>query len=87
MPRNPKFVALQKLVDAKTNNDRAKKASRKAQDTLYAAMVRAVEAGNTRGEVAKIVGVSLTRVAQTPGMPTGANTHKRADDTLNDEVA
>jgi len=79
MPRNPKFVALQKLINAKTNNDRAKKAARRAQEDLWAAMVRAVETGTTRGEVAKIVGVSAVRVSQTPGMPSGPNA-KRIDD-------
>jgi len=79
MPRNPKYVALQKLVDAKTNYERAQKAERRAQSDLYNAMVRAVESGNTRGEVAKIVGVTAARVSQIPGMPAGANARKAAD--------
>jgi len=76
MPRNPKFVALQKLVNAKKANDHARKAAKRAQDELYAAMVKAVETGTTRTEVAKIVGVTTSRVAQTPGMPAGVNIHK-----------
>lgn len=80
MPRNEKFVAYQKLQDAFRNHERAKKAAKRAQESLWEAMVRAVEAGNTRAEVAKLVGVSTARVSQIPGMPAGVNVHKRDDD-------
>jgi len=76
MPRNTKFVAQQKLADAKRNYERAKKAAIKAQDELYSAMVKAVESGLTRSEVGQMVGVTGARVAQIPGMPAGPNTHK-----------
>jgi len=69
MPRNPKYVALAKLEAAKANYARAEKAARLARLDLNNAMVKAVEAGVTRGEVAKIVGVTQSRVAQIPGMP------------------
>lgn len=80
MPRNTTYVAQQKLAAAKLNFDRANKARNKAQTDLYAAMVKAVEAGVTRGEVGKMVGVSQSRVAQIPGMPAGPNTHKSNDE-------
>jgi hypothetical protein len=80
MPRSTYFVALQKLEQSKLNFERANKARNKAQSDLYAAMVKAVEAGVTRGEVGRIVGVTGARVAQIPGMPAGANTHKNIDD-------
>jgi hypothetical protein len=76
VPRNTTYVAQQKLAAAKTNFDRASKARNKAQNDLYSAMVKAVEAGVTRGEVGKMVGVTASRVAQIPGMPAGPNTHK-----------
>lgn len=80
MPRNTKFVAQNKLVQAKTNFERSEKARKSAQNDLYAAMVKAVESGLTRGEVAKIVGVTAARVAQIPGMPPGPNTHKSTEE-------
>lgn len=79
MPRNPEIVARQKLVQAVTFDKRSDDARVKARASLYAAMVAAVEAGLTRGEVAKIVGVSRARVAQIPGMPAGPNVHKKDD--------
>ena len=75
MPRNPQIVARQKLEAAHLNFTRADKARVKAQAIFYAAMVSAVESGCTRGEVAKIVGVSNARISQIPGMPSGKNTH------------
>lgn len=79
MPRNTKYIAEQKLNEAIKNFERSKKATTRAQDYLYAAMVKAVESGLTRGEVGKMVGVTGARVGQIPGMPPGANTHKEAD--------
>ena len=80
MPRNTTYVAQQKLSAAKLNFERANKARNKAQTELYSAMVKAVEAGVTRGEVGRMVGVTASRVAQIPGMPAGANTHKNTDE-------
>ena len=79
MPRNTSYVAQLKLEAAKLNYERSNKARNKAQEDLYAAMVKAVEAGVTRGEVGRICGVTGSRVAQIPGMPAGANTHNKAD--------
>jgi hypothetical protein len=78
MPRNPTYVALDKLATAKLNFDRVNKAQAKARSELYGAMVKAVELGVTRSEVGKMVGVTAGRVAQIPGMPAGANTHKKS---------
>jgi len=73
MARQPKFVALQKLNYAIKNYERASKAAVKARDTLHDAMVKAVETGTTRYKVAKLVGVTPSRVGQIPGMPAGKN--------------
>ena len=77
MPRNPQTVAIQKLEAAQLNFSRSNQARKKAQLVLHSAMVKAVEAGVTRGEVAKMVGVTGARVAQIPGMPAGPNVHKK----------
>ena len=78
MPRNPQINARTKLVQAVTMADRAHEAARNTREKLNKAMVAAVEAGLTRGEVARIVGVSITRVSQIPGMPPGPNARKTA---------
>ena len=77
MPRNPQTVAIQKLEAAQLNFSRCSQARKKSQLALHSAMVKAVEAGVTRGEVAKMVGVTGARVAQIPGMPAGPNVHKK----------
>lgn len=76
MPRNPTFVALSKLSTAKTNLNRAEKAVKLARTHLNAAMIKAVESGVSRGEVARICEISPTRVSQIPGMPPGPNIKK-----------
>ena len=76
MPRSPQIVARQKLEQAVVFDERADIARKRAKESLYQAMVKAVESGISRGEVAKIVGVSRARVAQIPNMPAGPNVHK-----------
>jgi len=76
MPRNPQIVARQKLEQAVILDKRSDAARKKSRQQLNDSMVKAVEAGLTRGEVARIVGVSLVRVTQIPGMPSGKNVHK-----------
>jgi len=73
MPRSPEIAARQKLDAALATFDRADKARHRARVALYAAMVKAVESGVTRYEVAKITNVSQARVGQIPGMPKGKN--------------
>lgn len=77
MARNPQIAARTKLEQSVTMYERAIAASLKTRDAMHDSMVKAVEAGLTRGEVAKIVGVSQARVAQIPGMPPGQNVHKK----------
>jgi hypothetical protein len=79
MPRNPQIAAKQKLEAAVVMDRRSEAARKKARDTLYKAMVGAVEAGMTRYAVAKIAGVSPVRVGQVPGMPAGKNAVRTTD--------
>jgi hypothetical protein len=76
MPRSPEIVARQKLAASLANFERADKARSRARVALYEAMVKAVEVGVTRYEVAKLANVSQARVGQIPGMPKGKNARK-----------
>ena len=76
MPRNPQSVTRQKLEAALANWSRTKTAERRARKSLDEAMVLAVESGVPRYEVAKICGISQTRVSQVSGMPKGPNARK-----------
>ena len=76
MPRNPQSVTRQKLEAALANWSRTKAAERRARKALEESMVKAVESGVPRYEVAKICGVSQTRVSQVDGMPKGPNARK-----------
>jgi len=73
MPRSPEITARQKLQAALTTLNRAETAHKRARAALNEAMVMAVKAGVTRYEVAKLAGISGTRVSQIPGMPKGKN--------------
>ena len=73
MPRNPQIQARQKLAAAIVVDSRSEVARKKARESLYKAMVVAVQSGLTRYEVAKMAGVSSVRIGQVPGMPAGKN--------------
>jgi hypothetical protein len=71
MPRNTHVVAKAKLETAATNYERVTKAHNRAKKTLNETIIKAIEAGLTRQEVATIVGLTSSRVAQLPGVPKG----------------
>lgn len=76
MPRSPIVVARQNLTKAIATEKSLETARKRSREKLNETMVAAVQAGLTRGEVARMVGVSMTRVSQIPGMPAGKNVHK-----------
>jgi len=80
VPRSPIITARRKLEEAVRVDKASEVARRKARENLYAAMVSAVEAGITRYAVARIAGVSNTRVSQVPGMPVGKNGRPKTSD-------
>ena len=71
MPRNQKDSALQALVVAVANWERATAAAADARRRLEATMIRCVNAGVTRTKVAYVTGVSNQRISQIEGMPPG----------------
>ncbi|HUX03799.1 MAG TPA: hypothetical protein VMV53_02680 [Acidimicrobiales bacterium] len=77
MPRNAKDTTMAALRVAIVNHERSLKAEQTAKDRKYAAMVRAVVAGNSRGAVAREAHITGQRVAQIPGMPKGKNAARR----------
>ena len=78
MPRNPQITARVRLEQSVKVVEGATKAVKAARDRLNVDMVKAVQAGMSRGDVAKIVGVSMSRVSQIPGMPPGPNSRNQA---------
>lgn len=84
MGRNAQEAALQSLTTYAANLKKAERAVEKNRALVEACMVRCVKAGDeararghkplaTRQRVARIVGLSQSRVAQIAGMPPGKN--------------
>jgi hypothetical protein len=63
MPRDPKPAAMKRLAIASYNYEAAIKAASSLGAQRRAAIVAAVEAGNTKASVARAVGVTPARVS------------------------
>ena len=68
MPRNAQLVAKTRLRQARDNHERSKVIVKSTRTKLDAAIIAAVKAGIPRYEVAHFLGVSTTRIGQTPGL-------------------
>ena len=68
MPRNPQLVAKAELRQARDNWEKSKTIVAATRAKLDRAIIKCVDAGIPRYEVAHFLGVSTTRIGQTPGL-------------------
>lgn len=72
MPRDPKAQAITNMLAKMATSQKAKQADVEARDVWREAMLLAVEAGVSRGEIARQCGTSESRIRQYV-MQAGAN--------------